>query len=180
MLAWLYVVLVLSIIALIGALMALYFLFKTRVPFVKTPSSAYREIIGQISPEADIKVIDLGCGDASVLLAIEKHRPEAHLEGYELSPAAYLQGRLKACLKKSNVRLYYRNFHKTDLSHADVVFCFLIASVMPRLEEKLLRELKPGAKVISYGFTFPKWQPVLSIKNPEANRRSKIHIYKKT
>ncbi len=36
---------------------------------------------------------------------------------------------------------------------------------MKYLERKLQKELKPGAKVVSFAFTFPTWQPKLVGEN---------------
>jgi hypothetical protein len=42
---------------------------------------------------------------------------------------------------------------------------------MGRLEEKLQRELKPGAKIISLGFQFPTW--------PLKEKHSGFYMYTK-
>lgn len=180
MIALLIVLLVSAIVALLAALAALFFVFKTRVPFVRTPTASFETIIAALPKQPGIKIADLGCGDGSILFAVEQARPDAKLVGYELAPAPYLLARWKRWLKKSRIQLYYRDFNKSDLSSCDVVFCFLIASVMPKLETKLREELKPGALVISYGFTFPTWQPERSLPNPDPKRKSKIHIYRQT
>jgi hypothetical protein len=45
-----------------------------------------------------------------------------------------------------------------DLSEADVVTCYLLPETNKKLEDKLLKELKPGTRVISNTFLFPKVQ----------------------
>ncbi|MFH0952167.1 MAG: class I SAM-dependent methyltransferase [Patescibacteria group bacterium] len=172
-------ILAIAIIALFFAIYVMIVLFKTKVPFVKTPKKSIPLIIDNLPGEGSLTITDLGCGDADVLFALEKSLPRAKLIGYELSPTAYIRARFKKWLKKSKVKLYYQDFYKADLSQIDVVFCFLITAVMPKLEKKLQRELKSGALVISYGFTFPNWRPVKSLPNPDPKSRSRIHIYKR-
>jgi hypothetical protein len=44
------------------------------------------------------------------------------------------------------------------MGDADVVFCYLFPDVMGRLAQKLLRELRPGTRVISCNFPLPGWR----------------------
>ena len=46
-----------------------------------------------------------------------------------------------------------------DLSKATVVTLWLSETVNARLEEKLKRELKPGARIVSHQFPIGKWLP---------------------
>jgi hypothetical protein len=46
-----------------------------------------------------------------------------------------------------------------DLSTATVVTLYLSTSVNMRLEPKLRRELRPGARVVSQRFPVGKWPP---------------------
>ena len=51
------------------------------------------------------------------------------------------------------------NFYKTDIHDADVVFVYLTSTQTSRLAEKLERELRPGARVVSIAADFSVWQP---------------------
>lgn len=46
-----------------------------------------------------------------------------------------------------------------DLKTVDVVVCYLLPNTMQRIRKKLERELKPGARVISYAFPMTDWVP---------------------
>ncbi len=48
---------------------------------------------------------------------------------------------------------------EADISEATVVALWLSASVNARLEPKLKRELRPGARVVSHQFPIGSWQP---------------------
>ena len=58
-----------------------------------------------------------------------------------------------------------------DVSEADVVFVYLTSSQTSRLQEKLAREMQPGARVISIAADFPNWQPA------EIDREMLIFVY---
>jgi SAM-dependent methyltransferase len=153
-------------------------IFFVGVPFVPTPQRNVKLVIDQFNLKPGQKFYDLGCGDARFL--IEAERRGARAIGFEVSPWAYLRGRLNLLLNKSQARMLYKNFYQADLSEADAIFCFLLDTVMPKVEKKLSRELKPTSLFISYGFKLPNWPPKNIIEiNPTNKRSSKIYIYQK-
>ncbi|MBU1963605.1 hypothetical protein KKA57_03660, partial [Patescibacteria group bacterium] len=72
-------------------------------------------------------------------------------------------------------------FYKQDFSQADYIYAYLFPEYMKNLEEKVRRELKPGAKFISSTFSFPDWQPVKVIPLPDGKTKNwgKLYIYQK-
>lgn len=101
---------------------------------------------------------DLGCGDGHVVLAAVKHGAKEAV-GYEIDPLLASEASKKIASFK-NAKIIKTDFWKADLSIFDVVYLFQIPYAMPRLEQKLLAELKPGSRVVSNGFRFPSWTPV--------------------
>ena len=58
------------------------------------------------------------------------------------------------------VRFVQGDLFKADLSEATVVTLFLSQTINVRLQPKLRRELKPGARVVSHRFEMPRdWKP---------------------
>ncbi len=105
------------------------------------------------------KFYDLGSGTGRVLIAAAR-RSKAEVTGIELSPIFYLITILNFRLNniiKYELRL--EDFFKSDLRKADVVFFFLTPKAIERLKNKLTKELKPGAKVISFAFHIEGWAP---------------------
>lgn len=52
-------------------------------------------------------------------------------------------------------------------------------NVMAKLESKLQRELKPGARVVSYAFKLPNLAPEKIIETDDKNRElNKIFVYR--
>ena len=57
------------------------------------------------------------------------------------------------------VRILRADMYRADLRGADVVVLFLSPDANYRLQDKLLRELKPGARIVTYYHPMPKWEP---------------------
>lgn len=124
-------------------------------PFVPTPLSIIKELIQIANISKKDVVIDLGSGDGRML--IYAAREGAIAKGWEINPLLVLW----TCLAvrryrvSKRVRIYLQNYHKADLSDATVVFLYNFPPHLPKLEEKLQKDLRKGTKIISYKFTFP-------------------------
>ena len=57
------------------------------------------------------------------------------------------------------VKFVVGDLFDADISEATVVTLYLSYSVNRRLKPKLLRELRPGARVVSHQFTMGTWTP---------------------
>jgi len=105
-------------------------------------------------------VYDLGSGDGRIVIAAAKEFG-AHGVGIEIDEALIEQS--KANAEKAGVANLVR-FERGDLFEADihdatVVTLFLLSSVNLRLKPKLLRELRPGTRVVSQTFQMGDWKP---------------------
>ncbi|MDD4332869.1 MAG: hypothetical protein PHT51_02045 [Patescibacteria group bacterium] len=176
-------ILVLIIIAIVtGIFMVVYLffwswtvitLFKTKVPFARTPEDNIKRIFNEINLPKNSLIYDLGCGDGRVLFLAEKYGYKSI--GYELSLYPYLKAKIKKFLIHSQVEIYQKNFLKADLNKADAIFIFLTKKGIADLSQKLKNELKSGTIIISYGFTLPSWK----IDKIIDTKPSKFYLYKK-
>ena len=106
---------------------------------------------------------DLGCGDGkAVFYAAKNFRVRAI--GVEFSFPLYLLCRLKNVFCGSGLaRFRFKNLYDENLSAADAVYFFGIPyRINEAFKQKLKREMKPGAKIISYSFAFPDWLPAVT------------------
>ena len=150
----------------------------TRVPFAPTPQRNVGIVIEKLNLKPGEIFYDLGCGDGRYLIAAGQRGARAI--GFELSPWAFLKALLNLMRHRSTATLHYQNFYPVSISDADVVVCFLLDTVMAKVEKKLERELKPGTRVASYGFRLPGWQPIEVVDlKPNSKRFSRIYLYKK-
>ena len=108
----------------------------------------------------DDVVYDLGSGDGRiVILAAQKYGARA--VGIEIDP------RLVAISREiardgdvaDSATFIEGDFFETDISPATVVTMYLSESVNSRLEPKLRRELRPGARIVSHQFPIGSWTP---------------------
>jgi SAM-dependent methyltransferase len=136
-----------------------FYSFSIGAPYFKTPKKAIKEALKLADLKPNQKLYDLGAGDGKALIIAEKEFGVKAV-GFELAPIIYAMARLNLFfhgIKKA--RLYCKNFYKQNLSDADIVFCFLSIPAMARLEPKFKKELRPGAKIISYSFSIHGWTP---------------------
>jgi precorrin-6B methylase 2 len=105
-------------------------------------------------------VYDLGSGDGRILVEAAKTY-HARAVGVEADPIRVIFSRLVVSVLhlEGQVKIVWGNFFHTDLSEATIVTLFLSQGTNRKLESKLLAELKPGTRVVSYVWTFDDWTP---------------------
>ena len=106
-------------------------------------------------------VYDLGSGDGRIVIEAAK-KFGARGVGVEIDPDLIKQANKNAQKAgvADKVRFVQGDLFKTDLSEASVVTMYLSQTINQRLEPKLKRELKPGARVVSHRFEMPPdWKP---------------------
>jgi len=146
------------------------------VPYVPTTEEAVKAMLklADVKP-ADI-VYDLGCGDGRIVIAAAKEYG-AHGVGIDINPERIQQAEANA--KKAGVEKLLR-FEENDLFDADiqdatVVTLFLLESVNLRLRPKLLRDLKPGTRIVSNTFNMGDWKPDKEMNVGDASEETFSH-----
>jgi ribosomal protein L11 methylase PrmA len=160
-----------EIILILVVLLITYFLGIFRgAPFVPTTSDVVEKMVRAAAIKPDEKIVDLGSGDGRLVIAAARAGGEAH--GFEINPLLVWWSRYK--IKKAGLRdrafVHQKNFWFQDFSQYDVVMLFGITKIMAKLETKLKSELKPGSRVVSNIFRFPKW---------ESTKDGSVYVYKR-
>lgn len=147
-------------------------------PFVPTPIARARKMasLAQIKPGE--KVFDIGCGDGRMVY-IAANEFGAHATGLELSPLVYILARIRKFFWKSKAQILFRDFHFYNFKDIDVIMCYLMPETLAKLQAKLEKELKPGARVISYAFKIGTWQETHHEPADQENNMASIWIYKR-
>ena len=143
-------------------------------PFVPIDVTVLKKMIALLRVQPGEKAADLGSGDGRVVIALDKAGAIAH--GYEINPLLVLASRrnIKKVeqalrLRSGQASIHWKNFWTEDLSSFQIITLFGMPHMMKRLREKLARELKPGARVISHQFMFPDW--------PVSQQESQLYLY---
>lgn len=134
-----YFLIILIVLALLIEIIIALRVFSSLLIMIQGPfyASTSKKRIKAVCKLANLKsgdkVVDLGSGDARVLISLAKKKVGLN----------------------SQIKIIFKSFWQIDLSKYDLIIIYGINYIMKRLEKKILNEVKPKAKIISVGFKFP-------------------------
>ena len=131
------------------------------VIYVPTPQPVVEAMLEVANVTKSDVVYDLGSGDGRILITAAK-KYGARGVGIEINPALVKKATENAAAAgvSDRVRFVNENLFTADISQATVVTLYLLQSINERLRPKLVRELKPGTRVVSHVFNMgPEWPP---------------------
>ena len=129
------------------------------VIYVPTPQAAVDAMLDVAQVKAGDVVYDLGSGDGRIVITAAK-KYGARGVGIEIDPALVKKARENAVAAgvANRVRFVTEDLFASNISEATVVTLYLLQSINERLRPKLVRELKPGSRVVSHMFNMgPEW-----------------------
>jgi SAM-dependent methyltransferase len=135
------------------------------VIYVPTPQPVVEAMLDLAQVKATDVVYDLGSGDGRIVITAAK-KYGAQGVGIEMDPALVKKARDNAAAAgvANRVRFVTQDLFTADLSRATVVTLYLLQSINERLRPKLVRQLKPGTRVVSHVFNMgPEWPPEKTI-----------------
>lgn len=127
----------------------------------------------------DDVVYDLGCGDGRIVVAAASRRG-ARGVGVDLDSTLVWHARRNARRAgvADRVSFAVQDLFATDVSAATVVALYLSPEVNLRLRPKLLRELRPGTRVVSHDYDMGDWLPERTVEVPLADRRHRVFLWR--
>lgn len=145
---------------------------KPAVPFVPTPQSVVDEMLQLANVTSGDVVYDLGSGDGRLVITAVQRFGAKRGVGVEIAPELIQrsQRNAQAAGVSDRVQFLQQDLFQTDLSAASVVTLYLSPDANRQLRPKLLRELKPGSRVVSHAFTMGDWQPDQVVRIPRGAR----------
>ena len=129
------------------------------VPFVPTPQEVVDKMIELAGVKKGDVVYDLGSGDGRIVITAAKKGARA--VGFDVDGDLIKESReniRKAGLEKS-AEIKQQDILTVDLSAATVVTMYLLPDVNLKLKPNLLKQLKPGSRVVSHAFDMGDWKP---------------------
>lgn len=130
------------------------------VVYVPTPVPVVNEMLRLAKIQANDVIYDLGSGDGRIVIAAAQQAGARGI-GIDINPERIREANENA--KKAGVsdRVEFRqqDLFETDFSDATVVTLYLLPKLNVKLRPKLLRELKPGTRIVSHAFDMGDWKP---------------------
>jgi len=130
------------------------------VPYVPTPQEVVDAMLNLAEVKDSDTVFDLGSGDGRIpITAAQKHK--ARGRGVDINPERIKEAEENA--KKAGVtervKFIEGDLFTADIHEATVVALYLLSEVNLRLRPKLLKELRPGTRIVSHSFDMGDWKP---------------------
>lgn len=110
--------------------------------------------------QSDDVVDDLGSGDGRIVITAAQERGARGI-GSDINPQRIREANENAQKAGVTDRVQFRqaDLFETDFRDATVVTLYLLPDLNLKLRPKLLRELKPGTRIVSHAFDMGDWQP---------------------
>jgi ribosomal protein L11 methylase PrmA len=127
---------------------------QSLAPYVPTPQDVVDRMLGLAEVAKTDVVVDLGCGDGRIPITAAR-RYGARGIGVDIDPQRIKESQANAAAAGVSHLVEFRlqDAMTTDLSGATVVTLYLLSSSNQKLRPMLQRQLKPGARIVSHGFS---------------------------
>jgi predicted RNA methylase len=121
-------------------------------PFWRTDSRRSRLICKFAKIRSKDIVYDLGSGDGRILMIAVNEFKAKKAVGVEIDPLRVIVSRLLILFNGQNkkIKIIRKNFFQAEISDATIVFMYLVPKALERLKSKLINELKPGSRVVTF------------------------------
>ena len=162
--------------AFFGFVVYLTVIARKDAAYVPTPELVVKQMLEMAGLKPGETLYDLGSGDGRIVRTAARDFG-ANAIGVELDKGLISNSmrQIKAENLEEKVRIIEGNFFETDLSAADVVTLYLRQDTNDRLAGKFKKELKPGARVVSYTFIMTGWNPTRMENGLSAH--SRVYLY---
>ena len=132
---------------------------QINAPFVPNAEEVVRAMLKMAQVKSSDTVYDLGCGDGRIVIAAAKEYG-AHGVGIDIKPDLIRESRANAQKAgvEALVKFEVNDLFEADIHNASVVVLYLLPDMNLRLRPKLLRDLKPGTRIVSHDFDMGPWK----------------------
>jgi len=140
---------------------------KPDVHYVPTPEEVVEKMLEMANVGKNDVVYDLGCGDGRIVITAAK-KYGARGIGVDIDPQRIKESNENARIAgvADRVKFLQQDLFEIDFSEATVVTLYLLPALNLRLRPKLLRDLKPGSRIVSHAFDMGDWKPEKVVNVP--------------
>ena len=131
------------------------------VVYVPTPEKVVEAMLKVAKVGKGDVLYDLGSGDGRIPITAAQKYGIARGVGIDINPERIREANenLARSGVGDRVRFVNADLFESDFSEATVVTLYLLSSLNLKLLPKLLRELKPGTRIVSHAFSMGSWKP---------------------
>ena len=130
------------------------------VPYVPTRDAVVAAMLELGGVKKGDILYDLGCGDGRIVITAAK-KFGTRGTGIDIDPARIKEANENA--RKAGVtgrvKFIEQDLFDSKFSDATVVMLYLFPDINLKLRPKLLRDLKPGTRIVSHAFDMGDWKP---------------------
>ena len=136
------------------------------VVFVPTPQDVVEAMLKVAKVGKGDVLYDLGSGDGRIPITAAQKHGIARGVGIDINPERIKEANenLAKARVGDRVRFINADLFESDLSEATVVTLYLLPALNLKLLPKLLKEVKPGTRIVSHAFDMGSWKPERSLK----------------
>lgn len=130
------------------------------VIFVPTPNDVVNKMLEMAAVTAKDVVYDLGCGDGRIVITAAQ-RYGARGVGIDIDPERIREAteNVTRAQVAGKVKFIQGDLFEADISEATVVTLYLLTELNLKLRPKLMKDLRPGTRVVSHAFAMGDWKP---------------------
>lgn len=127
--------------------------------FVPTPQGDVERMVEFADLKDGDVVVDLGSGDGRIVLEAVRRHPGVRGRGIEINEKLVVEARDRAAADNiaDRVDFLHQNAFDAELGEATVIFLWLFPELMRLLRPKILREARPGTRVITRTWNLGSW-----------------------
>ena len=131
------------------------------VIFVPTPHDVVEAMLKVAKVGKGDVLYDLGSGDGRIPITAAQKYGIARGIGIDINPERIKEANenLRKAGVGERVKFVNADLFESDLSDATVVTLYLLPALNLKLLPKLLKELKPGTRIVSHAFDMGTWKP---------------------
>jgi len=151
---------------------------KPDVIFVPTPPETVEEMLRLAKIKKGDVLYDLGSGDGRIpIRAAQEYGIRA--VGIDIDPKMIDVAKEAAVQAGVSDKVRFRNedLFQADIRDATIVTLYLSNSLNMKLRPKLLRDLRPGTRIISHDFHMGDWPPEQTVRVPWLSLYRTVYVW---
>jgi ribosomal protein L11 methylase PrmA len=121
--------------------------------------SVVNEVLRLANVQSDDVIYDLGSGDGRIVISTAQQYGTRGI-GIDIDPQRIQEANENAQKAEVSDRVQFlqQDLFEADFRNATVVTLYLLPELNVKLRPKLLRELKPGTRIVSHAFDMGEWE----------------------